>query len=94
MASKITPLGDRILVEQVEGKIGSIIVAGDAKFLHGKVLAIGEGLATVNKQRMPIKVKVGDLVIYGNVQSTIDDTLNGKPVMLMQQAAIVAVYKD
>ncbi len=93
MSKVIIPLGERVLIEPLDVTRGGIIVSSDSGYLHGVVLAVGKGLACVNNQRMPMEVSVGDIVIYGNVQSTIEDTLNGKVVKLVQHAAIVAIVQ-
>jgi len=91
---EIIPLGDRVLILPIEVKSGSIILTDNDGYLHGEVLAIGEGQAAVNGTRMPMDVAVGDVVIYGNVQSTIEDTLNDKLVKLVQHHAIVGIIKE
>jgi len=93
MSKSITPLGDRVLIAPVETKLGSIVLTDADGYLHGEVLATGLGQATVNGQRMPIEVSVGDVVIYGNVQSTIEDRLDDKVVKLIQANAIVAIIE-
>ena len=93
MSKTIVPLGDRILIEPIETKAGSIILTENDGYLHATVLAVGLGIAAVNGTRMPIEVAVGDVVIYGNVPSTIEDNLNGKVVKIVQQGAIVAIIK-
>jgi co-chaperonin GroES (HSP10) len=74
--------------------VGSIVLTENDGYLHGEVLAIGAGQAAVNGVRMPMDVAVGDIVIYGNVQSTIEDNLNDKVVKLVQHNAIVGIIKD
>jgi len=39
-------------------------------------------------------VMVGDVVIYGGMQNTVEDELNGVPVLLVVEAAIVAIIKE
>jgi len=96
--SEIIPLNDRILVEpiDVESKsAGGIIIAGndDFKYNRGKVLAVGPG-RNMPAGRIPIDVTEGDIVIYGDVQNTVKDKLNGKEVLLLVEQAVIAIVKE
>lgn len=95
---EIIPLNDRVLLEPIledNYSKGGVIIAGneDTKVLHAIVLAVGEGKA-MPSGRMPIAVKVGDKVIYGALNNTVEDTLNGKDVLLVVEQAIVAIIKE
>ncbi len=95
---ELIPLGDRVLIEPIiedNFSKGGVIIAGgeDTKTLHAIVLAVGKGKA-MPSGRMPIDVKVGDKVIYGALNNTVEDTLNGKDVLLVVEQAIVCVIKD
>lgn len=99
MCKEITPATGRILLEPIttESKSdGGIILTGNeaVEFTHAKVLAVGEGKPLPNGQRFPVDIKAGDVVIYGGMQNTVQDELNGKPVLLVVEAAIVAVIKE
>ena len=98
---RIVPLMDRVLLKQieVEQKTGGGIIlagAGEAKIthLHGKVLAKGPGKQKASGEYVPIPFAVGDLVIYGNVSSTLEDAIDGEPVFLVEQNAIVALLVE
>jgi len=95
-AYEIVPLNDRVLIEPFDVdnySAGGIIVAGgEGEVLHAKVLAVGKGKA-MPSGRMPIDVQVGDTVIYGELNNTVEDKLNGKKVLLVIEQAIVAVIK-
>ena len=67
---KIQPLGDRVLVEALdaEEKTSSGIIIPDAakeKQQRGKVIAVGDGRTTDEGKNIPVKVKVGDQILYG-----------------------------
>lgn len=93
----IRPLQDRVLIEplEVEQKsAGGIVLAGaDAKinYLHGKVIAKGPGKQKATGEHVPIPLELGDVVIYGNVSSTLEDMVDGKKVFLVEQNAIVGI---
>ncbi len=94
---EIIPLNDRVLIEPIQednfSKGGVLIAGGDGATCHAIVLAVGEGKA-MPSGRMPIACKVGDKVIYGELNNTVEDKLNGKDVLLVVEQAIVAIIKD
>ena len=95
---------DRVLIEpvDVEQKSGGgiVLTGADTKvsYLHGKVLALGPGKQKASGEYVPIPLEIGQLVIYGNVSSTLEDMQDGEKVFLVEQNAIVAIlnkeYKD
>jgi len=96
MSIFIKPLNDRVLVKPINCtamSAGGIALHGTnaPKYLHGEVLAVGQGRSMPNGERAPIGVAVGDIIIYGNVQNTIEDVLDGEKVLLVVDQAIVAV---
>lgn len=94
----ITPLQDRVLIQpvEVENKVGSILLAGDTKvdYLHGIVIAKGPGKQKSTGEYVTIPLELGQLVIYGNVSSTLEDMIEGKKVFLVEQNAIVGIITD
>jgi chaperonin GroES len=69
MATKLQPLGDRVLVKPLpreEITKGGIVLPDTVKEKpqEGKVLAVGPGKMTDDGKRIPMDVKVGDTVIY------------------------------
>lgn len=93
---EIIPLNDRVLIEPIvtdNYSAGGIIVAGDeGAVLRAKVLAVGAG-RNMPSGRIPIDVKVGDIIIYGELNNTVEDKLNGKKVLLVVEQAIVAIIR-
>ena len=81
MATKIRPLGDKVLVkisEEEEKTAGGIILPDTAKKKpqEGKVVAVGAGKLLDDGKLAPMNVKVGDIVIfakYGGTEITVDD---------------------
>jgi chaperonin GroES len=68
-ASKVVPLGDRIVVKQTrqeEVRASGLVIPDTAreKPQLGDVLAVGPGRLDENGKRLPIDVKVGDRVLY------------------------------
>ena len=80
MATKIRPLGDKVLVkisEEEEKTAGGIILPDTArkKPQEGKVVAVGTGKVLDDGKIAPMNVKVGDIVIfakYGGTEITVD----------------------
>jgi len=70
-ASKIIPLGDRVLLKVSEDKNGSKTASGiyipdtvdKEKPEQGKVVAVGEG-KYIDGKLIPLNVKVGDKVVF------------------------------
>ena len=93
---KLQPLGDRVLVKQVEEKEqvkGGIIIpdAAKEKSQEAEVLALGTGNLSDGKT-MSFDVKVGDKVLiskYGGTEVSID----GTSYMLLRQDDIMAILK-
>lgn len=73
---EIKPLGDRILVEEVEQKEevkGGIVIPDTAKEKpqESRVVALGTGKKDENGNRIPFEVNVGDIVLtskYGGTE--------------------------
>ncbi len=92
---KIQPLGDRVLVKQVEEKEqvkGGIIIPDSAKekSQEAQVVAIGSGRLDNNGKRLPFEVKVGDSVLiskYGGTEITFGD----EKYTLLREDDIVAI---
>lgn len=94
---EIIPLQDRVLIEpfDIEHKsAGGLLLTGDdMKYNRAKVLAVGKGRLMASG-RMAMDMAVGDTVIYGDLQNTVEDKLNGKRVLLVVEQAIVAIIKE
>ena len=95
MATKIRPLGDKVVVkvsEEEEKTAGGIILPDTArkKPQEGKVLAIGPGKLLDDGKLAPMNVKVGDIVIfakYGGTEITVDD----EELVILDEDSIYAV---
>jgi len=87
---KIKPLNDRVLVEPMaaEEKTASGIIIPDTakeKPMRGKVIAAGTG--TKDEE---MKVKDGDMVLYGKYSGT-EISIDGKDYLIMRQSDILAI---
>lgn len=91
----IKPLGDRVLVEQVEEAEqvkGGILIPDSAKEKpqEAKVIALGTGKIDDNGKKVPFDVKVGDLVLTSKYGGT-DVKLDGKEYKILNSSDILAV---
>lgn len=89
----LTPLGDRVVVRQIEAEevTASGIVLPDTaqeKPLRGTVLAVGDG-RWENGTRVPLDVAVGDEVIYSKYGGT-DVTVDGEDLLILRESDILA----
>jgi chaperonin GroES len=87
---KCKPNGDRVLVEPniAEQKTASGIIIPDTakeKPQQGKIVAVGEG-----KKDEPMRLKVGDEVLYGKYSGT-EVTIDGIDYLVMRQDDIIIV---
>jgi len=81
MAINIQPLADRVVVRPIEREEvtkGGIVLPDTAKEKpqEGEVLAVGQGRLSEDGKRIPMDVKVGDIVVYaryGGTEIKVDD---------------------
>ncbi|MCL5795410.1 MAG: co-chaperone GroES [Patescibacteria group bacterium] len=93
---KLKPLGDRVIVRQLESqdetKFGIVLPSSaKEKPQEGEVLAIGEGKYLAGKL-VPLSVKVGDKILfskYGGDEIKID----GKELKILQESDILAIIQ-
>jgi len=94
MASKLQPLGDRVLVKPMEKeeKTKSGIYLPDTakeKPQEGETVAVGPGKFDETGKRIPMDLKVGDTVIYakyGGTEIKVDDV----EMMILRESDILA----
>ncbi|MCB1274114.1 MAG: co-chaperone GroES, partial [Leucobacter sp.] len=75
MSVNIKPLEDRIVIKQVEAEqttASGLVIPDSAKEKpsEGEVLAVGPGRIDDNGNRVPLDVKVGDIVLYSKYGGT------------------------
>ena len=93
----IKPLGDKVVVEPLEGEDkspGGIILPDTAKKKpqEGIVLAVGPGKVLEDGSRGQMAVKVGDKVIFAKYGGT-EVTVEGKDLVILDQDSIYAIRK-
>ena len=97
MATSITPLADRVVVQPQaaeEKTAGGLIIPDTAKEKpqKGTVIAVGPGKVE-NGTKIDMTVKEGDTVLYGKYAGT-EITLDGDEVMIMRESDILGVVKS
>ena len=73
--SKLVPLGDRVVIKpspKEEVSRGGIVLPDTVKEkpVEGEIIAVGVGKLTDEGKRLPMDVKVGDLVVYSKYAGT------------------------
>jgi chaperonin GroES len=94
MAVKLEPLGDRLVVKPIakEEVTKSGIVLPDTakeKPQEGKVLAVGPGRLTDDGQRLPLDIKVGDIVIYAKYGGS-EIKIDNEELIILREADVLA----
>ena len=95
---QLRPLGDRVLVkpEKAEQKTASglyISSGAQEKPQRGEVNAVGAGKLDDKGERIPVDVKVGDVVIYGKYGGN-EVKIDGEEYLLMRDSDIYAVVEE
>ena len=94
MVVKLQPMADRLVVKPIEKEDvtkGGIFLPDTAreKPQEGKVLAVGPGRLSEDGKRIPMDIKVGDIVIYtkyGGTEIKIDD----EELIILRESDILA----
>ncbi len=94
MAVKLEPMGDRLVVKQMqsEEKTKSGIFLPDTakeKPQEGKVIAVGPGRMSEDGKRIPMDVEVGDIVIYAKYGGS-EIKVDGEDLIIMRESDILA----
>jgi chaperonin GroES len=92
---KIKPLEDRVVIQPSppdEKVQGGIIIPDTAKEKpqKGKVVAIGPGKVSDKGEKIPLTVKVNDLVLYGKYSGT-EVTIDGEEYLIVRESDILAI---
>src|ERR1700733_7990473 len=95
MATKFTPLHDRILVRRVgeaETTPGALIIPDTAKDKpqEGEVISIGKGKISEEGKVRPLDVKEGDRILFGKYSGT-EIKLDGEDFIIMREEEVLGV---
>ena len=94
---KFRPLHDRVVVKRLDGeeKTASGIIIPDSaqeKPMQGKIIAVGNGARDDSGKLMPLDVKAGDTVLFGQWSGT-EVKIDGKEYSIMKEADIMGISK-
>ena len=97
MAVKLDPLGDRVVVKpstKEEVTKGGVVIPDTAKEKpqEGTVLAVGPGKMTEEGKRVPLDVKVGDIVVYAKYGGT-EIKEGDEELIILRESDILAKKK-
>ncbi len=97
MSISIKPLEDRIVVQTVEAEqttASGLVIPDTAKEKpqEGKVVAVGPGRVDDNGNRIPVDVKVGDVVIYSRYGGT-EVKYDGQEFQILSSRDVLAVVE-
>lgn len=92
--SKLVPLGDRVVIKpspKEEVSKGGIVLPDTVKEKpqEGEIIAVGAGKLTEEGNRLPMDVKVGDIVIYSKYAGT-EFKENEDELVIMRESDILA----
>jgi chaperonin GroES len=97
MASKIQPLGQRVLVKRVdeeEKSAGGIIIPDTAKEKpqEAKVVSLGTGGKDDDGNAIEFTVAVGDIVLISKYGGT-DVKVDGEDLLIVNESDILGIIK-
>ena len=95
MATKFTPLHDRILVRRVEEADttrGGIIIPDSAKDKpqEGEIIAVGRGKSNDEGKVFPLAVKEGDRILFGKYSGT-EIKIDGEDFIIMREEEVLGM---
>ena len=95
MATKLTPLHDRVLVRRIEeGETvrGGIIIPDTAKEKpqEGEVIAVGKGKSNEEGKVRPLDVKAGDRILFGKYSGT-EIKIDGEELLIMREEEVLGI---
>jgi chaperonin GroES len=95
MASKIRPVGDRVVVrpaakEEITKR--GIVIPDTAKEKpqEGVVVAVGSGKLLDNGDRISLEIKEGDRVLYAKYGGT-EFKLDGEEYLMLRESDVLAI---
>ena len=97
MALKLKPLGSRLVVEPIEQEdvtASGIVLPETAKEKpkRAEVLAAGPGDRDDAGERIPLDVKVGDVVLFAKYSGT-EIKLDGKKLLILKESDVLAIVE-
>ncbi len=97
MATKLTPLHDRIVIrriEEAETTRGGIIIPDTAKDKpqEGEVVSVGKGKMNEDGKVFPLAVKEGDRILFGKYAGT-EIKIDGEELLIMREEEVLGILE-
>src|SRR5204862_6262928 len=98
MATKITPLHDRVILRRIEDNVnqtaGGLFIPDTAKEKpqEGQVIAAGLGKYKEDGTRQALDVKAGDRVLFGKYSSS-EIKVDGEELLIMREDEILGIIQ-
>jgi chaperonin GroES len=97
MAINLKPLGSRLVVEPIEQEevtASGIVLPETAKEKpqKGKVLSMGPGDRDEDGKRIPMDVKVGDVVLFAKYAGT-EIKMDQKKILILKESDVLAIVE-
>ncbi|MDP8290193.1 MAG: co-chaperone GroES [Candidatus Susulua stagnicola] len=94
---KFKPLGDRILLKQLDAKEqtkGGIVIPDTVKEKpqEGEIIAIGEGRKNPEGNIVPLSLKVGNKVLYGKYSGT-EVSIDGDDYLIVREDDVLGIVE-
>ena len=98
MATKLTPLHDRIVIrriEEAETTRGGIIIPDTAKDKpqEGEVVSVGKGKVNEDGKVFPLAVKEGDRILFGKYAGT-EIKVDGVEHIIVREDEVLGVIES
>jgi chaperonin GroES len=95
MATRFTPLHDRILVRRIEEAgttRGGIIIPDSAKDKpqEGEVISVGGGKTNDEGRLFPLALKEGDGILFGKYSGT-EIKIDGEEFLIMKEEEVLGI---
>ena len=92
---KLKPLGDRAVVEPLEGEERTetglfIPETAKEKPQKGTIIAVGEGRKDEDGKRVPMDVEAGQIVLFAKYGGT-EIKIDGKKLLILKESDILAI---
>ena len=92
---KFKPLGDRILLKQLEAKEqtkGGIVLPDTVKEKpqEGEIIAVGEGKKNPEGKVIPLSLKVSDKILYGKYSGT-EIVIDGEDYLIIREEDVLGI---
>jgi len=92
---KFKPLGDRILLKQLEAKEqtkGGIVIPDSVKEKpqEGEIIAVGEGKKNSEGKIVPLALKASDKILYGKYSGT-EVVIDGEDYLIIREEDVLGI---